>query len=85
MNVCDLVMSQKTKQINKQNNKQGRHNWNEDANYDSVILYKLQHVVAERVRNIRHSKSTYTVNFQACLLNIAMIVCKTGAWMHWIL
>lgn len=70
---------------NKQNNKQGRHNWNEDANYDSVILYKLQHVVAERVRNIRHLKSTYTVNFQACLLDITMIVRKTGAWMHWIL
>lgn len=29
--------------------------------------------------NIRHSKSTHTVNFQACLLNIGMIVRKTWA------
>lgn len=77
MNECDLVIKPNNKQKDKQNKKQGRHNCNEDANYDSVILYKLQHVVAERVRNIIYLKSTYTVNFQACLLDIAMIVRKT--------
>ena len=71
-----VINPKQHKQTNK-TKKQGRHNCNEDANYDSVILYKLQHVVAERVRNIIYLKSTYTVNFQACLLDIAMIVRKT--------
>ena len=58
-----------TNKQTKQNNKQGRHNWKWRCKLWFYNFIQITTRSCKRMRNIRHSKSTYTVNFQACLLN----------------